>query len=96
MMTGYMIYFMFPVFYFFKKNEGEINMPEEHYEFRTCSECNENLLEGFVIQDGASYYCTRECLEKNMLWEDYLELYDDGETSTYWTEWYDEIPENML
>ena len=34
------------------------------------------------------YYCSDECLEKNMTREEFEELYDGGEGDSYWTEWY--------
>jgi hypothetical protein len=45
------------------------------------------MSEGFVIEDGLAYYCSQECLEKNMTQEEYLELYDDGNGDSYWTQW---------
>lgn len=49
------------------------------------------MLEGYCIEGGFEYYCSKECLLKEMTWEEFLELYDDGEGDSYWTEWYDEI-----
>jgi hypothetical protein len=45
------------------------------------------MSEGFVIEDGLAYYCSHECLEKNMTQEEYLKLYDDGNGDSYWTQW---------
>jgi hypothetical protein len=60
-------------------------------EMRICDKCGKEMLEGYVIEGGFEYYCSKECLLKEMTWEEFLELYDDGEGDSYWTEWYDEI-----
>jgi hypothetical protein len=54
---------------------------------RQCSECGDGMNEGYCIEGGLAYYCTDECLEKNMTREDFLNLYDDGEGDSYYTEW---------
>lgn len=58
---------------------------------RICSICNKVMLNGFCIDDGADYYCSEECLTQDMTIEEYLELYDDGNGTSYWTEWGDLI-----
>lgn len=58
-------------------------------EYRVCTCCKEKMYDGFVIEDGQYYYCDKECMEKDGLtWEEYLELYDDGDGNSYWTHWY--------
>lgn len=52
---------------------------------RVCSECNQPMLDGYVIEGGLFYYCSETCLRKNMTEEEYLDLYDDGEGDSYWT-----------
>lgn len=54
---------------------------------RKCSECGDGMYDGFVISDYNAYYCTKECLHKNFSEEEYLEMYDDGDGDSYWTEW---------
>lgn len=54
---------------------------------RTCSECGKEMKQGYCIENGIEYYCSDECLHKNMTQEEYLELYDDGNGDSYWTEW---------
>lgn len=54
---------------------------------RTCSVCGKKMDEGFCIDGGMAYYCTEECLYTVMTPEEWDELYDDGEGSSYWTEW---------
>ena len=54
---------------------------------RKCTQCQANMLDGYVIEDGFAYYCSDDCLEKNMSRQEYEELHDDGEGSSYWTEW---------
>jgi hypothetical protein len=60
-------------------------------EMRICNKCGKEMLEGYCIEGGFEYYCSKECLLEEMTWEEFLELYDDGEGDSYWTEWYDEI-----
>ena len=54
---------------------------------RICSECGKEIKAGFVIDGGTEYYCSEKCLHKHYTHEDYLEMYDDGNSDTYWTEW---------
>jgi gamma-glutamylcysteine synthetase len=70
------------------RNEMKVNMDNPDFESaRVCSECKKEMWEGFCIDGGLDYYCTEECLLKNMTWDEYLELYDDGEGDSYYTEW---------
>ena len=56
---------------------------------RKCSECSKGMNDGYVIDDGSSYYCSEECLHKHYTADEWADLYsDDG--SNYWTEWEDE------
>ena len=54
---------------------------------RTCSECGKKMVQGYCIDNGMEYYCSDECLHKHYTEEEYLEMYDDGNGDTYWTEW---------
>ena len=56
---------------------------------RVCSECGKPMTEGFCIEDGAEYYCSEECLHKNLTEEEYENLYDEGRGNSYWTSWLD-------
>lgn len=56
---------------------------------RACSECGKPMTEGFCIEDGAEYYCSEDCLHKNLSDEKYENLYDDGRGNSYWTSWLD-------
>ena len=56
---------------------------------RCCSECGKPMYEGFCIENGAEYYCSEECLHKNISEEEYTKLYDDGKGDSYWTSWLD-------
>lgn len=56
-------------------------------EMKICSECGREMIEGYCIENGLDYYCSDECLHKNMTEEEYLELYDDGNGDSYYTEW---------
>lgn len=60
----------------------------DHDECRVCDQCQEIFSEGYCIEGGMAYYCTKECmLASGMTWEEFLELYDDGEGDSYWTQW---------
>jgi hypothetical protein len=54
---------------------------------RKCTQCDSQMSEGYCIDDGLKHYCSDECLEKNMTQEEFKKLYDDGNGSSYWTEW---------
>lgn len=56
---------------------------------RCCSECGKPMTEGYCIEDGAEYYCSEDCLHKNLSDEEYENLYDDGRGNSYWTSWLD-------
>lgn len=60
---------------------------EQENSFRICSECNSEMKSGYVIENGMEYYCSDNCLEKNMTKENFEELYDNGNGNSYWTEW---------
>lgn len=56
---------------------------------RVCSECWKPMYEGYCIEDGAEYYCSDECLHKNLSDKQYEKLYDEGRGNSYWTSWLD-------
>lgn len=55
---------------------------------RVCSHCGQLMDEGYCIESGMAYYCSDECLRENMTDDEFLELYDDGNGDTCYTEWY--------
>ena len=60
-------------------------------EKRICSECGKEMKAGYCINNGMEYFCSDDCLHKHYSEEEYLEMYDDGNGDSYWTEWdYDE------
>jgi hypothetical protein len=76
---------------FLKEFESELMEKLENGEddnsYRFCSECERIMIEGYLINDGDEYYCSDDCLERNMTKEEYLESYADGEGSSYYTAW---------
>lgn len=56
---------------------------------RVCSECGKPMYEGYCIEDGAEYYCSDECLHKNLSGKQFEKLYDEGRGNSYWTSWLD-------
>lgn len=57
---------------------------------RQCTACGAGMNEGYVINDGVSYYCSDECLHKHITPAEFDELHDDGDGDSYWTEWEDD------
>jgi hypothetical protein len=57
---------------------------------RKCSECGRGMNEGYVIGGGCEHYCSDYCLHKHVTHEEFLELYDDGDGDSYYTEWENE------
>lgn len=57
---------------------------------RKCDECEKGMNEGYCIDGGGEYYCSDECLYKHYTAEEWAEMYDDGESDSYYTEWEDE------
>lgn len=57
---------------------------------RQCTQCGSGMNDGYVIGGGGEYYCTDECLHKNVTPEEWEELTEDEDSDCYWTEWEDE------
>lgn len=70
----------------YKIIEQEIETDDEK---RRCSECKKEMSEGYCIENGEEYYCSDECLHKHYTESEYLEMYDDGNGDSYWTQWED-------
>lgn len=68
---------------------GKVELPEGLKWARTCEKCGKGMIEGFVIDGGMSYYCSEECLHKDVSPEEWEQLYEDGGDS-YWTQWEEE------
>lgn len=46
---------------------------------RICDHCGKEIeYDGFVIDDGTTYYCSEECLHQVISEEEYLEMYNEG------------------
>jgi hypothetical protein len=52
-----------------------------------CSNCNKLMNEGYVINGGQEYYCSNKCLNIHITKKKWLEMYDNGNRDSYWTEW---------
>lgn len=59
-------------------------------EVRSCNACGKAMSEGYCIEGGMEYYCSKVCLNTEISDEEFEELYDDGEGDSYWTEWEEE------
>ncbi len=62
---------------------------EELDSFRICSSCGKPMVEGYCIEDGEAYYCSDECLHKNICPKDYIAMYNNGKGHSYWTNWWE-------
>ena len=51
---------------------------------------------GYCIENGEAYYCSEECLCKNITAAEWEELYADGEGDSYFTEWEEADPNAEL
>lgn len=58
---------------------------------RICDHCKKEMNEGYCINDGQEYYCSKECLDQHYTEEEFSELYDDGNGDSYYTEWDDKF-----
>ena len=56
---------------------------------RKCSQCDKVFNEGYCINGGEKYYCSDECLHKNISKEEWDKHYTD-EGNSYWTVWEEE------
>ncbi len=56
---------------------------------RLCTQCNKPMVEGFYFESNGNQYCDEKCLSKFISWEEYLDIYDDGNGDAYWTTWED-------
>ena len=65
------------------------SLSEELDCFRICDECGKPMIVGYVV-NGDDTYCSDECLHKHLTDEKFNELYDDGNSYTYWTTWYED------
>lgn len=55
---------------------------------RECTKCGNIMEEGYCIESGIEYYCSEECLHKEISEEEWQRLYDNGNGDSYWTTWY--------
>ena len=56
---------------------------------RICTKCGKPITQGYLIHDGEEYYCSDECLYSTYTKEEYLNLYDNGNGDSFWTQWED-------
>ncbi len=65
---------------------------EQYFEFqyvRICSHCGKPMAWGYCIRDGCEYYCSAECLHQHYTEEEFMVMYDQGNSDTYYTSWID-------
>ncbi|MDO4497288.1 MAG: hypothetical protein Q4B58_05625 [Bacteroidales bacterium] len=53
---------------------------------RRCSECGKLMREGYCLDMGVAYYCSRECLHSEYTDEEWTAECEDNDQS-YYTEW---------
>ena len=61
---------------------------------RECTACGAGMNEGYCIEGGIEYYCSKVCLNTEISDEEFAELYADGEGDSYYTDW-SEDPDNF-
>lgn len=71
-----------------EEREWLMEIIENDEEFRVCDDCKCIMQEGYCIDGGYAYYCSEDCLHKHYTEEEWEELYDNGNSESYWTEWY--------
>lgn len=70
------------------EEESIIEILEEvEIEARICSNCKKIILRGYCIYDGEEYACSDSCLHFFMTDEEFEEAYNDGNGTTFETEW---------
>lgn len=52
---------------------------------RCCSVCDKPMREGYVVNDGEEYYCSKDCLHTKYTEEEYSQMCDND--TAYWTTW---------
>jgi hypothetical protein len=62
---------------------------------RECTACGKGMNEGYCIEGGIEYYCSKVCLNTEISDKEFEELYADGEGDSYWTDW-SEDPDEYL
>lgn len=56
-------------------------------EYRICSICGSEMVEGFCFNSGDRYYCSDECLHHDFTTQEWYAECEENEDS-YWTQWY--------
>lgn len=54
---------------------------------RKCTNCGKKMSSGYCVNGGEQYFCSDSCLQTQYTREEFLELYDEGNGDSYWTEW---------
>lgn len=65
---------------------------EQYFNFqyvRICSHCGKPMAWGYCIGGGSEYYCSEKCLHQHYSEEEFLRMYDNGNSDTYYTCWID-------
>ena len=56
--------------------------------FRICSKCENVMTEGYFIgvfiENGKTFFCSKDCMNEHLTNEEYQELYDDGKAEYFW------------
>lgn len=68
---------------------------ENNEDLRVCSVCGKVMNKGYVVDSGMEYYCSDECLLTKYTNDEWNEMYDNGNSDSYYTEWEDDIVEEI-
>lgn len=52
---------------------------------RMCTQCGKQMNKGYCVDQGSEHYCSDECLHSNYTEEEWIDLYESGDS--YYTEW---------
>lgn len=55
--------------------------------FRICSECEKEMSDGYCINGGEEHYCSDKCLTKHYTKREFMKMFNNGQSDTYWTKW---------
>ena len=69
------------------KSNDDVQMVNMKRFARKCNHCGKLFDEGYCIEGGQEYYCSKECLSTKYTDKEFEELYDDGNGDSYYTCW---------
>ena len=59
---------------------------------RVCTQCGDLHAEGYFFEGDTTYYCSEECMLKEVTMDEYMELYElseEGHDGAFYTQWFE-------